>query len=145
MGKSYAARAARAGSKREAEALAEEGLEAVAAVYRKGAGAVDGLKDMAKQLRRLPVVDLALPTVRANPLLTLCSFLGCFYVAFSATGAHHNSVRGVLAAVASWLSWMSITAHNARPQSHGCVRRIGLVHGARPVAVKPGLCNSEVT
>lgn len=65
MGKSYAARAARAGNKREAEALAEEGIEAVAAVYRKGAGAVDGLKDMAKQLRRLPVVDLALPTVRA--------------------------------------------------------------------------------
>ncbi len=65
VGKSYAARAARAGSKREAEALAAEGLERVAAVYTKGAGAVDGLKDMAKQLRRLPVVDLALPTVPA--------------------------------------------------------------------------------
>ena len=54
MGKSYAARAARAGNKREAEALAAEGLDAVAAVYGRGATAVDGLKDMAKQLRRCP-------------------------------------------------------------------------------------------
>ena len=65
VGKSYAARAARAAGKREAEALAAEGLERVSAVYTKGATAVDGLKDMAKALRRLPVVDLGLPTVPA--------------------------------------------------------------------------------
>ncbi len=64
MGKAYAARAGKAANKKEAEVLAEEGFENVAAVYKKGATAVDGLKDMAKQLRRLPVVDLTLPTVR---------------------------------------------------------------------------------
>ncbi len=63
MGKAYAARAGKAANKKEAEALAEEGFENVATVYKKGATAVDGLKDMAKQLRRLPVVDLTLPTV----------------------------------------------------------------------------------
>lgn len=64
MGKAYAARAAHAANKKDAEAIAEEGLEKVAAIYKKGATAVDGLKDMAKQLRRLPVVDISLPTVR---------------------------------------------------------------------------------
>ncbi|KAK9909858.1 hypothetical protein WJX75_008488 [Coccomyxa subellipsoidea] len=63
VGKDYAARAGRAANKKEAEALGVEGFESVAAMYKKGATAVDGLKDMAKQLRRLPVVDLTLPTV----------------------------------------------------------------------------------
>ncbi|BDA42683.1 probable nucleolar GTP-binding protein 1 [Coccomyxa sp. Obi] len=63
VGKAYAARAGKAANKKEAEALAVEGFENVAAVYKKGATAVDGLKDMAKQLRRLPVVDLTLPMV----------------------------------------------------------------------------------
>ncbi len=63
VGKAYAARAGKAANKKEAEALGVEGFENVAAVYKKGATAVDGLKDMAKQLRRLPVVDLMLPTV----------------------------------------------------------------------------------
>ena len=63
VGKGYAARTSKAGSKKEAEQLAEEGLETVALVYRKGAAALEGLKDMAKQLRRLPTVDLELPTV----------------------------------------------------------------------------------
>ena len=74
VGKSYAARAARAASKREAEALAAEGLERVSAVYTKGATAVDGLKDMAKALRRLPVVDLGLPTV-PEPCPEACAAL----------------------------------------------------------------------
>jgi GTP1/Obg family GTP-binding protein len=36
----------------------------VAALYAKGAGAVEGLKQMAQALRRLPVVEPAVPTVR---------------------------------------------------------------------------------
>lgn len=48
-------------------------------MYKKGAGAVDGLKDMAKQLRRLPVVDLTLPTVRLHPnaLISKPAHLSC--------------------------------------------------------------------
>ena len=65
MSKAYAARASRAGGAREAEALAEEGLAAVQALYQKGAGAVDGLKHMAQALRRLPVVEPAVPIVRS--------------------------------------------------------------------------------
>ena len=67
MGKGYAARTSKAGSKKEAEQLAEEGLEMVALVYRKGAPALEGLKDIAKQLRHLPTVDLELPTVSPPP------------------------------------------------------------------------------
>ena len=67
VGKGYAARTSKAGSKKEAEQLAKEGLETVALVYRKGAAALEGLKDMAKQLRRLPTVDLELPTVSLPP------------------------------------------------------------------------------
>ena len=63
VGKGYAARTSKAGNKRDAEQLAEEGMETITLVYRKGATALDGLKDMAKQLRRLPTVDLELPTV----------------------------------------------------------------------------------
>jgi hypothetical protein len=78
VGKSYAARAARATNKKEAEALAEEGLERVAATYQKGATAVEGLKDMAKQLRRLPVVDLSLPTVSIyGPFLVMLLYSSC--------------------------------------------------------------------
>ena len=35
-------------------------------VYNKGATALGGLKDMARQLRRLPTVDLELPTVSTS-------------------------------------------------------------------------------
>ena len=38
-------------------------MENVTLVYNKGATALGGLKDMARQLRRLPTVDLELPTV----------------------------------------------------------------------------------
>ena len=65
VSKAYAARASRAGGAREADALAEEGLAAVQALYQKGAGAVDGLKHMAQALRRLPVVEPLVPTVRS--------------------------------------------------------------------------------
>ena len=65
VSKAYAARASRANGKREADALAEEGLAAVQALYQKGAGAVDGLKHMAQALRRLPVVEPLVPTVRS--------------------------------------------------------------------------------
>ncbi len=66
VGKGYAARTSKAGNKRDAEQLAEEGMETITLVYKKGATALDGLKDMAKQLRRLPTVDLELPTVSIN-------------------------------------------------------------------------------
>lgn len=75
VGKGYAARTSKAGTKKEAEALAEEGLATVALVYRKGATALDGLKDMAKQLRRLPTVDLELPTVSAALPTGLCTYV----------------------------------------------------------------------
>lgn len=63
MGKGYAARTSKAGNKKDAEQLAQEGMDTITLVYQKGATALDGLKDMAKQLRRLPTVDLELPTV----------------------------------------------------------------------------------
>lgn len=63
VSKGYAARASKAANKKEAVILQEEGLERVQVVFGRGADAVDELKEVAKALRRLPVVDPALPTV----------------------------------------------------------------------------------
>lgn len=63
VGKAYATRASRAVSKKDALALQEEGLERLQAVFSRGSYAVDELKDVAKSLRRLPVVEPQLPTV----------------------------------------------------------------------------------
>ena len=61
--KGYATQAARAPSKKSAEAFAEDGYERARAVFVKSATAVEGLKDLAVELRRLPVVDPVIPTV----------------------------------------------------------------------------------
>lgn len=63
VSKGYAARASKAGNRKEAVALQVEGFSRVEAIFQKGADAVDELKEVAKQLRRLPVVHLHLPTV----------------------------------------------------------------------------------
>lgn len=63
VAKGYAARAGKAPNKRDAIALQTEGFSRVEAVFNRGADAVDELKELAKSLRRLPVVDPALPTV----------------------------------------------------------------------------------
>ncbi len=54
---------AKAQSKRDVLATVDEGIAKVSSIYNKGARAVEDLKDMVKALRRLPVVDPALPTV----------------------------------------------------------------------------------
>eukprot|EP00983_Pelagomonas_calceolata_P028322 887841-Pelagomonas_calceolata.AAC.5 len=43
--------------------VALEGCEAIERVYRKGAKAVDDLKEIAKKLRALPTVETMLPTL----------------------------------------------------------------------------------
>ncbi|KAL4523298.1 hypothetical protein Ndes2526A_g07996 [Nannochloris sp. 'desiccata'] len=63
VAKGYAARAGKAANKRDALALQAEGFSRVEAIYNRGADAVDELKELAKSLRRLPVVDPRLPTV----------------------------------------------------------------------------------
>ena len=62
-GKSQAARAGKLKTKKEAEAVAADGFERVEAAYRARCGAVEELKDVAKRLRRLPVIQPEIPTV----------------------------------------------------------------------------------
>ncbi len=71
-GKSYAARAARAGSKKEALATADEGFAVLEALFNKSGAAIDELVGVARALRRLPLVDPFLPTVSA-PLTWILS------------------------------------------------------------------------
>ena len=68
MGKNYAARCARCGARKEALATVDEGFAALEAQFLKSAAAVDELVDVARALRRLPLVDPYLPTVS-----TLCN------------------------------------------------------------------------
>ena len=63
VAKGYAARAGKAPNKRDAVALQTEGFSKVESIFQRGADAVDELKELAKSLRRLPVVDPGLPTV----------------------------------------------------------------------------------
>lgn len=63
VGKAYATRASRAASKREAIALQEEGFARMETVFSKGTDAVDRLKEVARNLRKLPVVQPELPTM----------------------------------------------------------------------------------
>eukprot|EP00200_Dunaliella_tertiolecta_P002390 CAMPEP_0202338654 /NCGR_PEP_ID=MMETSP1126-20121109/842_1 /ASSEMBLY_ACC=CAM_ASM_000457 /TAXON_ID=3047 /ORGANISM="Dunaliella tertiolecta, Strain CCMP1320" /LENGTH=494 /DNA_ID=CAMNT_0048929073 /DNA_START=348 /DNA_END=1832 /DNA_ORIENTATION=+ len=63
VGKSYANKAANASNKQNALEVALEGCEAIERVYRKGAKAVDDLKEIAKKLRALPTVETMLPTL----------------------------------------------------------------------------------
>ncbi|WIA15058.1 hypothetical protein OEZ85_001756 [Tetradesmus obliquus] len=61
VGKGFANRASNAANKRAAAAVAEEGSEALAAVFAKGAKAVEDLKKVSRALRSLPYVDPSLP------------------------------------------------------------------------------------
>ena len=63
QGKRYAGQAKGTGSKKEALSLLETGSAALEQMYRKDAAAVDKLKYVAMALRRLPVVELDVPTV----------------------------------------------------------------------------------
>lgn len=63
VGKSYAARCARCGARKEALAAVDEGFAALEALFLRGAASVDELVDVARALRRLPLVDPFLPTV----------------------------------------------------------------------------------
>ncbi|KIY96994.1 hypothetical protein MNEG_10969 [Monoraphidium neglectum] len=63
VGKAYANKAAKAGSKREAAAAAEEGAEMMQKVFSRGARYVEDLKRVSKQLRSLPYVEPQLPTL----------------------------------------------------------------------------------
>lgn len=63
LGKEFAARGARAASKKDAVAAADDGFAALEALFLKHSAAVDDLVGVARQLRRLPLVDPFLPTV----------------------------------------------------------------------------------
>lgn len=63
VGKGYAGRANKATTKAEAAAICEEGFASVEKLYLKSGACVDELKLVAQKLRRLPVVDPALPVV----------------------------------------------------------------------------------
>ena len=67
-GKSQAARAGKLKTRKEAEAVAADGFERVESAYRARCGAVEELKDVAKRLRRLPVIQPEIPTVSHRPL-----------------------------------------------------------------------------
>ena len=67
-GKSQAARAGKLKTKKEAEAVAADGFERVESAYRARCGAVEELKDVAKRLRRLPVIQPEIPTVSQRHL-----------------------------------------------------------------------------
>ncbi|GAB4823843.1 hypothetical protein N2152v2_010889 [Parachlorella kessleri] len=71
VGKAYAARCSKAVNKKEAVELQQEGFERLEATFTKGAYAVDELKEVAKSLRKLPVVDPDLPTVALVALVAL--------------------------------------------------------------------------
>ena len=48
--------------------MAADGFERVESAYRARCGAVEELKDVAKRLRRLPVIQPEIPTVSQRPL-----------------------------------------------------------------------------
>lgn len=63
LGKEFAARGARAASKKDAVSAADDGFAALEALFLKHSAALDDLVTVARQLRRLPLVDPFLPTV----------------------------------------------------------------------------------
>lgn len=63
VGKQYASKAAKARNRKEAAEVEAEGLETLQNMYKKGSSFVDRLKQLAKQLRRLPVVETETPTI----------------------------------------------------------------------------------
>ena len=63
LGKGHAGFANRANTLQEAESRRRTGFEDLEALFRKGGGAVDELKEIAKTLRSLPVAELQSPTI----------------------------------------------------------------------------------
>lgn len=63
VGKSQAGRVAKCQTKKDALLVQQDGFDAVARVYARDAAAVDSLKEVAKGLRKLPVVNLRESTV----------------------------------------------------------------------------------
>ena len=76
VGKGYAAQAAKARNKADAYAAQEEGFASLQSVFKKGVPALDQLKVVAQELRRLPTVEVATPTVSCpcrEPSMALCT------------------------------------------------------------------------
>jgi len=63
IAKGYAARCSKAPTKKEALDLKDEGFANVDSTYKRQAYILDQLKEVAKSLRKLPVVDPKLPTI----------------------------------------------------------------------------------
>lgn len=63
MGKAYASRGAKAESKKEAERIAEEGFSAMEKLFTKHRGVLIDLVDVTRKLRKLPKLDLGIPTL----------------------------------------------------------------------------------
>lgn len=63
VGKGYAAQAAKAKNKADAVAIQEAGFANMQSVYAKGETSLINLKEVAKQLRRLPTVEVDVPMV----------------------------------------------------------------------------------
>eukprot|EP00210_Caulerpa_lentillifera_P000548 g529.t1 len=63
VGKNYASRGAKADNKKEAERIAEEGFSTMQAIFMKHKGLLLDLIDIVRQLRKLPKLELEVPTV----------------------------------------------------------------------------------
>lgn len=63
VGKSYASRGGKADSKKEAESIAEEGFDTMERIFTKHKGLLLDLVDIARQLRKLPKLELGVPTI----------------------------------------------------------------------------------
>jgi nucleolar GTP-binding protein len=63
VGKSYAGKAGKAVTVREATQVMEEGFKSVEQAFQRSATSLDSVKDIARVLRKLPTVDPTTPTV----------------------------------------------------------------------------------
>lgn len=63
VGKSYAGKANKGVNVRDVENTLEEGFKSLEALYEKGKGALDSVKYIAIALRKLPTVNMNVPTV----------------------------------------------------------------------------------
>lgn len=64
VGKSYAGKANKGVTVREVEGTLQEGFQSMEALFQKGAAALESVKYIAITLRKLPTVDINIPTVR---------------------------------------------------------------------------------
>lgn len=68
VGNGFANRATKSKKKADAIALQEEGFASLQSVFAKGLTSLDNLKQVAQDLRRLPYVDVHIPTVDTHCL-----------------------------------------------------------------------------